>query len=445
VIVARPTPLSGFELAKAMLASPRLSGALTTTILGTTTLAFALHRLLGWAGFIAILSGLVVLAVASLLAQWREIGWNGLLPISLLGFLGWAVVSFFWSQYHWATLGGLAYLAVFTLFGIYVALARDTIQIVRVFGDVLRFTLALSLAMEILSGLLIDTPIHFLGITGQIADLGPVTGLLNTTDQLGIVSVVALITFGTELRTKSLPRGYAIGSLILGGVCLLLARAPLAFGAMIVVAAAAAVLYGLRRTPESSRRYWQFGVLALVASLSVVAWVQRSAVVTAFNATGSLNYRLRIWQHVWAFTQARFLQGWGWVGAWPMKTAPFSSITQVDGSPPGSSLNAFLDVWFQIGIVGFAIFLGFLGLALVRSWLLASRRRSVVFAWPTLVLVALTIAGLAESSDLVEFGWLTLVVCSVKASRELSWRTAFERLHLTDDSTQEPSRANPAD
>ena len=144
----------------------------------------------GWAGFIAILGGLFVLAIISLAAQWRMIGWNGLLPISLMGFVGWAGVSIFWSQYHWATLGGLAYLGVFAVLGIYVALARDTIQVVRAFGDVLRFALALSLAVEVFSGILIDTPIRFLGITGRIAELGPITGLMNTTDQLGIVSVV---------------------------------------------------------------------------------------------------------------------------------------------------------------------------------------------------------------------------------------------------------------
>jgi len=433
--VARPEPLSGFELAKAMLASPRLSAALTTTILGTTVFAFALHRLLGWAGFIAILSALVVLAVLSLASQWREIGWSGLLPISLLGFLGWAGASFFWSAYHWASLGGLAYLGVFSVFGIYVALARDTIQIVRAFGDVLRFALALSLAIEIFSGLLIDTPIRFLGVTGQISALGPVTGLMNTTDQLGIVSVIALITFGTELRTKSISRGLGVGSLILGGICLVLSRAPLAFGAMLVVAGAAAVLYGIRRTSDTSRRFWQLGVLALVATLAILAWAFRSTIVTTFNATGALTYRLNVWQGVWALTQSRSLQGWGWVGAWPAADFPFSTFTTDSGHFAGSALNTYLDVWFQLGLVGFAIFVVFLGLALTRSWLLASRRRSVVFAWPTLVLVALVISGLAESSLLVEFGWLSLVVCSVKASRELSWRRALESLASRTDVT----------
>src|SRR5580692_8832981 len=103
--MAKPTAAhSGGELARAIFASPRLTAALTTTIVGTAVFSFALHQLIGWAGFIAILAGLLVLSVISLAVQWRMIGWNGLLPISLMGFVGWAGVSIFWSQYHWATL-----------------------------------------------------------------------------------------------------------------------------------------------------------------------------------------------------------------------------------------------------------------------------------------------------------------------------------------------------
>jgi len=435
-----PTPpLSAFDLTKSIHASPALTKAVATASIGTAVFSFALHQLVGWPGLFAIVSGLVVVAILSLLSQWREIGWSGLLPISLLAFVGWAGVSFFWSQYHWATVGGLAYLLAFTILGIYVALARDTIQVVRAFGDVLRFGLGVSLALEIFSGLLIDAPIRVLGITGQIAYLGPIQGLFDTRDQLGLVCVIALITFGTELRTKSVTRGVGIASIFLGAIMLLLTRAPLALGAMLVVAAAAAALYGLRRTSDQSRRYWQIGVLLLAAAVAVVGWIYRSPIVTTFNAGGDLTYRLAVWHSVWDLTQARILQGWGWVGAWPTTSTPFNLITGPSVRVPASALNAYLDVWFQLGLVGFAIFIGFLGLAFTRSWFLASRRRSVVFAWPALVLVALIIDALAESAILVEFGWMTLVVCSVKASRELSWRTAFEAVRPTDDIPSEQS------
>src|SRR5690606_12570061 len=87
-------------------------------------------------------------------------------------------------------------------------------------------------------------------------------------------------------------------------------------------------------------------------------------------------------------------------------------------------------VWLQLGLAGLAVFVILVSLAFVRSWLLAVSRRSLVFVWPALVLLALITASFAESSILVEFGWLTLVVCIVKASRELSWRQAFNAATL---------------
>ena len=92
-----------FELARQMLGSPRFSAALTQAIIGALVGSLLLRELIGWAGWLAILATLVVLASLSLLAQREEIEWHGLLPISLLVFVGWATISVFWSEYNWAT------------------------------------------------------------------------------------------------------------------------------------------------------------------------------------------------------------------------------------------------------------------------------------------------------------------------------------------------------
>ena len=142
----------------------------------------------------------------------------------------------------------------------------------------------------------------------------------------------------------------------------------------------------------------------------------------------SHNLRLAVWRPIRVLIPIHELEGWGWSGHWWEGIPPFSYIR--DGLQP-SALNAYLDVWFQVGLIGLVAFVFMVGLAFIRSWLLASRQRSFVYAWPALVLVVLLVTGLAESSLLVEFGWLTFVVCSVKASRELSWRTAFAATRST--------------
>lgn len=423
--MARPAIPTPIETLRAVLGSPRLSSALATAAIGTAVLAFALRQLIGWAGLNGILATLVALCLASLWAQWQEVGWRGLLPVSLLAYLVWAGLSLVWSGYQWATVGGLAYLLAFTILGIYVALVRDTIQIVRVFGDVLRVVLVASLAIEIVAGVLLDGPIRFLDIAGHLDQFGPIQGLLGTRNQLGIVAVIALVTFGTEWRTRSIPRGLALGSVILAALTVLLTRSPVALGALAVLLPAAAALYGVRRVRPERRRFWQLAILGLAVVGAIIAWTLRSPIIGALNATGELNYRLALWRQIWSLVSLNPLEGWGWIGIWRTEIVPFTSFEAFTTRVPTSALLAPLDVWLQLGLVGVAILIGMLGLTFTRSWLLAARRRSVVFAWPALVLVVLLVSSLAESMILVEFGWLTFVVCCVKASRELSWRRAF--------------------
>ena len=419
---------TALDAAESFFAAPRFTAALSLTIIGAEFGSLLLQEVIGWAGLIGILSVLVIFAALSLLARRHSIEWNGLLPVSLLVFFGWAAISVFWSQYQWATFGSIVYFGAVTMLGIYVALVRDTIQIARAFGDVLRLALGVSLVLEIFSGLLIDSPIHFLNIAGHLAQFGPVQGIFGTRNQLGVVSLIALVTFGTEFRTKSVQRATAIGSLVLAGASLLLSRSPVGFGGLVVVVLAAVALYGLRRVPAASKRFWQVGLLIIAIIASALAWAGRSLIINAFSASSELNNRLSLWRQMRDLISFHQLEGWGWVGHWRHDVPPFQALLNFGSSTPASGLNAYLDVWFQVGLVGLLAFLGLLGLTFIRSWLLASKQRSIVYAWPALVLVALIITSLAESTILVEWGWLTFVVCSVKAARELSWRNAFARI-----------------
>lgn len=414
-----------FDVFIAFLSSARFITALTTATIGSSILAFALRQTIGWAGLFGILAGSILLWAVILFSKRGEIEWSGLLPISLMVFVGWATATLFWSTYHWATLGSLMYLFAFTVLGVAVALLRDTIQIVRSFGDVFRFVLVTSLALEIIAGVLIDSPIGFLGITGHLDRLGPIQGVLGTRNQLGIVAIIALVTFATELRTLSVKRGLAIGSIILAAISLVLSQSPVAIGTGAIIGVASLALYGMRLIPVDRRPLWQFGLLALSIVTLVFAWLLRVPIIQTLDATKDLDYRLNLWRRVMSLVSVHPLEGWGWIGAWRTELVPFVSFQNLPGGEPVSAANAYFDVVLQLGFVGLIALAGLVVLAFVRSWLLAIARRSVVLAWPALVLIALIVSSLAESSLLVEFGWLTLVVCTVKASRELSWRQAF--------------------
>ena len=146
--------------------SARFAQALTLVVVGLAFSTHAVRALIGWPGLIAAVVTLLVLCGLSLVARWRAVEWYGILPLTILLFVGWCAASVLWSD-----------TPALTVLGVYVALMRDTIQIVRAFGDVLRVLLGVSIGLEILSGVLLDLPIAFLGIQGDIAELGPIQGV----------------------------------------------------------------------------------------------------------------------------------------------------------------------------------------------------------------------------------------------------------------------------
>ena len=407
------------------LGSARFAQALTLAILGTGFSTHALRSLIGWPGLIAVIIALVVLAGVSLVARWQAVDWYGVLPLSLLVFVGWAAASVLWSEYPATTVVRVGYLVAFGLLGVYVALARDTIQVVRAAGDVLRVLLGTSLALEVLSGILLDLPIAFLGIEGDLASGGPVQGLFGTRNLLGFVALIAALTFVVEWRTRSVSRPTAIASMVLAGVMVLLSGSPTTFVSLIVLLVATLALFGLRRADAQARWRWQVALVTGGVVALAIGFAARVRIIELLDARGEFDVRLATWREMSRYLDMNPMQGWGWAGIWPT-SPPYSWITLATGRPHASGLSAYIDVFFQLGVIGAVLFVGMLGLALVRAWLLASARRAVVYVWPALVLVVIAVTSFAESYALVEGGWMLIVICAVKAARDMSWRDAWK-------------------
>lgn len=404
--------------------SARFAQALTLLAVSLAFSTHAVRSLIGWPGLLAAVIGLVVLCAASFVARWRAVEWYGILPLTILVFVGWCVASVLWSNTTVASATRVSSLVVFAFIGVYVALMRDTIQIVRAFGDVMRALLGVSLALEVFAGILLDLPIAFLGVQGDIAALGPIQGLFGSRNLLGFVALIALLTFIIEWRTGIAQRGRAIFSVTLAAICLVLSGSPTTWIALAAALVALAALYGLRRATPATRWRWQIALLVTAVVVLVLAWIFRIRIIELIDARGEFDVRLEVWRELSRYLNLNPLQGWGWVGTWP-DTAPYTWIELATGRSHGSALSAWVDVYFQVGVIGALAFIALVGVALVRAWLLASTRRSVVYVWPALMLVVIAVTSFAESFVLVEGGWMLLVVCAVKAARDMSWRDAL--------------------
>lgn len=405
-----------------MLQSADLARAYALCVFGAVLGAHLIESLAGAVTLGSIVAGLCLLGVAILIARRREISPARLAPVTLLAFLAWALVSSTWSVdpaasfLHWLPLAGVAIMAV-TLGHI-----RDTLQTVRALGDACRVALAGSLVLEIVSGILLDMPLRFLGIQGRLAELGPVQGVFGTRNMLGFVAVIALVTFAIELRTQSVRRGTATFSIVLATVLALLSASPMVYVLAAAVLLAAGMLWLVRAAPRERRGTMQWTLAAVVVTGSLTVALLRSRILALLGAQDDLALRTDLWSLMDYYIRLRPVQGWGWFGAWDAGTPPFGIINVMLGQQHTTALNAYIDTLLQLGWFGFVLLAALLAMALVRAWLVAADRRSIVYAWTPLVLVTLTVTSLFESFPLFGTGWLILVLCAVRAGQSRSWR-----------------------
>lgn len=399
-------------------AHAKFAHALTIIILVTAFAFSALRSLLGTPGIIALLSAELLLAAAMLLARRRMISWVNVVPLTLAAFVAWLVLSNLWSYYPRSTVPSIALQLALTVLGLAIAASRDTIQVVRAVGDVLRVLLGASLVLEVLSGIVFDMPFGFLGIKGHITTGDGIQGLFASRNAVSVICVIALVTFFIEWKTRSVSASLATGSLLGAALCLWLAASPVGFVTAVVVAAGYGILFALRKLPASSRRAVNIGLLSAGLIGIVAAWALRGAVIQFLSASPVMQYRLNLWNELGRIAQMKFLEGWGWVGIWPKKTQPFTVMVNANTTPNSSGLNIYLDVWLQLGLIGLVLFLILIGFSFVRSWRSATTKKSDVFLWSPLVLIALLVSGLAESSALTLWGWLLVVIIAAQNSPE---------------------------
>lgn len=405
-----------------LLRSAGLARAFTLTTIAAAFGAYAIERLAGRITYATVIAGLCVLALGILIARRHELSVMRIVPLSVVVFLAWAAISTVWSTDPATSAWGSLSLLAFTLLAITIGHVRDTLQTARAFGDVMRWMLALSLAVEVLFGILLDMPFSLLGIRGDIATLGPLQGIFGTRNALGFVAVLALITFVIEWRTSSVRTGLSIFSVALAGALAVLSDSPTVLVIGILVGLAAFALMAVRHASAAQRPALQITVAAAVVIGLAVAYAARNRIIAFLGAGSDFATRADLWNTILDYVRSHPVQGWGWYGPWGTTEFPFLSINLVLRERHASALNAYFDVLLQIGWFGLLLFLLVCGVALVRGWVEASNRRSVVYTWTPLILIALLVDSMFESFTLVGFGWLMLVLCAARASHSRSWR-----------------------
>ena len=403
----------------------------------------------GWwvFGVVAVLTFFAAIAV--LVAQRRS--WRiGQLPYPLLAFVVLATASLAWSAYPAATALGLFTTWMLVVSGVALAVTYSWAELLRGIGVVLKVVLAASLVFEAFVAFVIRHPILPLmpqpnanpedydkiprllywsrNELLEVFHEGRIQGIVGNANHLGFLALLAVIVVSIELADRLRPRSTSIAWLVVAGATLVFTRSATVTVALVATLALMGIVLLLRRRDSPRARtitYASLGTALVLATAAVIAFP--AAIITALGRSTDLTGRVEIWESVIGLAQQRPAFGWGWVSFWVPWAEPFTDLAFSNKVRMLQAHNAWLDLWFQVGIVGLVIFAALVISTTVRSWYVAVDRRQLLPGkpqryralelLPLAIMTAFLVQSIAESRLLVEFGIMFLVLIAVKTKR----------------------------
>jgi exopolysaccharide production protein ExoQ len=404
----------------------------------------ALRYSITWYGWIAVALVLTGIAVVFLVKSKPTWSFHRL-PAPFIAFAVLIVLSIAWSDYPgWSAIGVFAAFLTFTIAAA-LAIAFTAEELIWALGTALRMVLGLSLLFELVISLFVRQPIlpwwtdyghHTIHAAYYWSrDLlftgGRIQGLVGNSNLLGFLGLLGLIVFAIQLGSKTVRPAPGVFWLVVAAACIALTRSGTVTVAIVVVGVIAIVLLAIRRARTDRQRTTVYVTSLVVIVLGVVGvFVFHSKVLALLHKNSTFTGRTSIWNAVIGLAHQRPVFGWGWVSYWVPNVAPFDEKAfTLGGIQYLQAHEAWLDIWFQLGIVGLVVFGALVLSTLTRVWILAVAHSDLEYSdrapysvqtlLPVLLLVALLAQSLAESRLLIEYGMLLLCFFAIRSKRDL--------------------------
>ncbi|MEV8250833.1 O-antigen ligase family protein [Microbacterium sp. NPDC076768] len=366
--------------------------------------------------------------------RWRRLPWTA------LGYTALALISVAWSEWRAPTLITWVLLAAVTVNGLFVAHVLTWHEIVRALSSAFKWILGLSLALELWVSLVVHGPLlpnffvapegdldpQWYWVRDNLFDGGRIQGIVGNANILAIISLFAIITFGVLFAARERWRTTLALWILLAGYFLFRTSSATVLACAVAVAIVLTVAMLMRRTSTPSERT-RIYVVAIGGTTVVTAavWLFQAPLLALLGRSSDLTGRSDlIWAKVFERASTHPVFGNGFSSPWIPTDPAFEGWIVDHGITVFHAHNMWLDVFLQLGILGVVL----MGLAYVsllwRAWFFAidrprwdldaTRRFSPLTLLPSLFTVVLLVQGFSESTPIMLWGWMLLILFSFK-------------------------------
>jgi exopolysaccharide production protein ExoQ len=268
------------------------------------------------------------------------------------------------------------------LFGTYLAVRYQPMEVLRMLAWALALTLLLSCAI------VLAWPSRGVMISPYEGAWRGVFTHKNDLARMMLLNIVAvLVLLGSAQRYRKLLWIDLVASVIV----LVEAQSATAFLCAMILGASAVMLAVCLRRPRYAP-----AVLALLPVLALAAWLSVDAVLAALGRDLTLTGRTGLWQALWPMIEARLWLGYGYQAFWIDPNGPAAVVWALAGWQAPSAHNGYLDLWLGLGLVGIVIFAAVFLQTLIRALRLARTVEGPRTYWTLLFLAMFLAYGFSE-------------------------------------------------
>ena len=365
---------------------------------------------------------------------WRRLPW------AALAYTAFALLSVAWSGWRVPTLITWVLLAAVTVNALFIAHALSWQEILRALASAFKWILGLSLAIELWAALVVQSAIlpnfadvpegdidaQWYWVRANLFDGGRLQGIVGNANLLAFLSLLAIIAFGIRFALGARWRTTLGLWMLLAAFFFVRASSATAWICAVAAAAVLAVALLIRRTRTPRGRAkvyaWSFGILVVGVAAALLLY---RPILAALGRSADLTGRSdKIWGPVLEKASTSPVIGLGFSSPWVPSHPAFKGWITDHGITVFHAHNMWIDVLFQLGIIGLVLMAIAYGALLWRSWffavdrprwdLRADRPYSPVTLLPILYTTVLLVQGLSESTPIMLWGWLLLVLLSFK-------------------------------
>lgn len=372
----------------------------------------------------------VIVAVIRPTIPWHRMPW-------IAGsFVVWAGASIAWSSWRGTSALTWGLLLGTTFLGITIASMLTWREIVRAVAGALAWAIGLSLVFEFAVAIFVRGPLYAGFATtpgdgtavwthGAALNGGRLDGLVGDPNLLGMTALLGVIVFVIEYAARDRWRSMRVVWALVSAVTLAWAGSVTAWSATAAVALVLATVLLMRtaRRPGERTRYY-IGYALLAAGGALTLWFLRAPIFAALGRDDDLAAGEAVWDAVRGRIAEHPVLGGGFATPWLPWDPAFTQWTALPGGQAIQAQSVWLDVLFQLGVVGVILYALTMLAFVWRSWFFAvdrprwdlrdDRPYSALTLLPTLTATVLIVQGISDTAPLFGWGWMLMVVLGSK-------------------------------